>query len=192
MKKAIPSSLDARPRQAWRDLAAALVAAAEVVKQSIAAGAVAAEDRPESNEFTDRIELLFANATCNDERIENGFSMFEFVDSLPAQIADERATRAEASMRLRSRLVEHFDVPDRGWWASRAPSNRDLAILSLLAGEFPPKSKQQQEEREKRVATAEKGSKKPPPASPTVAMVLEEETRIITTARARAASTPHT
>jgi hypothetical protein len=37
----------------------------------------------------------------------------------------------------RTALVLEYDQPQRGWWGARQPTVRELALLSLLAGEWP-------------------------------------------------------
>jgi hypothetical protein len=52
-----------------------------------------------------------------------------------AEVEDERLKWE--GFDLRTLIVLGYDDPEKGWWKGKAPRARDLALLSLLAGNFP-------------------------------------------------------
>ncbi len=77
-------------------------------------------------------EFLIANPEADDEYAQAMRSLFADHGSASAL---SHSPGVDEPPPVRTAIVLTHDKPDRWWWTHRPPATRDLALLSLLAGQ---------------------------------------------------------
>lgn len=157
--------VDVRPRQVWRALMKALLDAKEI-----------ALTPPEPSPFSNPYDGML-----RDIAVQPGVIMYAtvFGEVLERDLAADATARGPEDLpTTRALLVRRFAKPGLLWWEERRPKDREIALLTLLAGEWPEHASRQ-------LSQAVEAEIKL--SQPTVAAVIQAEARAVERIRARLA-----